>query len=382
MRTLAALGLSVALGLGLSACGDGEGEVTYPPSDGTMKVGVILPMTGGQGTYGEESWNGMQMAIDELKAAGKSAKWELILRDEKSTKQESGNHAKSLIEGEEVHVLIGSVASAHTIQIFKEASESGVPCISPASTKDGITSDPLTSRICFQDSFQGQVLANFATGEGWKKVSLVIDKAQPYAVGLAKNFEDVFTASGGAVTHDYYSSEDTDFSNVIQSVAAHKPDAVFISGYYPQAGPMVKQSKGTWDGLPVIGGDGLDSPDLANLIGDTSAEIYMSSHFASDMPDERVQAWAKRYHERFGKPPGAMAGLGYDVLFVLDDAVGRCENVNNPNKLAKAIASTKGLKGITGTISLDNDQRTPIKDAVIVRLDGTFKFHKQIKASK
>ena len=167
-------------------------------------------------------------------------------------KQEAGNHAKTLLETDGVHLLVGSVASSNTKQIFKEAKEAEVPCISPASTNDTLTVDGglYTSRICFKDSFQGAVLANFALASGWKKAAVVVDKAQDYSVGLAENFKRVLEAAGGTATFDYYVTEDTDFSNVIESVADKDAQVIFISGYYEQAGPMIKQAKAKWAGKP------------------------------------------------------------------------------------------------------------------------------------
>ena len=350
--------------------------------DGPLKIGVILPMTGEQATYGEESWNGLLLAQDDLKGKPGIPAFELIQRDEKSDKQTAGNQAKALIEAEGVHVILGSVASSNTKQIFMEAKESEVPCISPASTNDTLTVEggPYTSRICFKDSFQGAVLANFALSQGWRKAAVVVDKAQDYSVGLADNFKIIFEKGGGTVDIDYYVTQDTDFSNVIQNVANHEPDVIFISGYYLQAGPMIKQAKAKWEGKPIIGGDGLDSPDLINLVGDTNAEIYLSSHFAADAPEPEVRTFAERYKQRFGKSPGAMAALGYDVLFVLMDAVKRTKDPKDAARLAAAIAATKGVKTITGTIDLTTADRTPIKDAVIVRVEGGLNFFKKIPA--
>ena len=365
--------LALTAGL-LLGCG-GESD-----DKGPLRVGIILPMTGNQSTYGEESKYGMLLAMDDLKKQG--VDWKLIFKDEKSTKQESGNQAKLLLENEGVHVLIGSVASSNTKQIALVAKEFEVPLITPASTNDTLTVDggPFVSRICFSDSWQGAVLANFALQQGWKKVVAVVDKAQVYSTGLAENFEKVFTAKGGTVSYEYFTTEDTDFANTVTNVANAKPDVIFISGYYAQGGPMIRQGKEKWAGIPVIGGDGLDSPDLVGLVGDTNAAIYMSSHFAADAPDPRVQDFAKRYEKEYGKPPGAMAALGYDVLFVLADAVKRCKDPKNAKELAKAIRETKGVVCITGTIDLTTPDRTPIKDAVIVKVEGGLKFHALIKA--
>ena len=370
--------LGAALGLSIAGCGNGDAT----GDGGPLKVGVVMPMTGPQSTYGEESWNGMKLAMEELK--NKGFDWKLILKDEKSTKAEAGNQAKFLIENEGVHVVLGSVASSNTKQMALVAKEAEVPLITPASTNDRLTIEggPFVSRICFADSWQGAVLANFAISQGWKNAVCVVDKAQVYSTGLAGNFEKVFKAGGRTVSYEYYTTEDTDFSNTVTNVAARKPDVIFISGYYAQGGPMIRQGKEKWAGIPVIAGDGLDSPDLVGLVGDTNAEIYMSSHFAADAPDAKVRDFAQRYEKEFGKPPGAMAALGYDVLFVLADAVKRCENPQDPDALAQAIRETKGVACITGIIDLTTPDRTPIKDAVIVKVEGGLKFHATIEAPK
>jgi branched-chain amino acid transport system substrate-binding protein len=337
-------------------------------------------MTEKNSTFGEESWNGMLLADEDLKKQG--VDWKLILKDEKSSKQEAGNQAKLLIENERVHVLLGSVASSNTEQVAVEARESGIPLITPASTNDTITTKggPLVSRICFKDSFQGAVIANFALGEGWRKAVIAVDKANVYSTGLAENFQKVFEAGGGKVFLEYYAAGDTDFANTVQNVANHGPDVIFISGYYSEGGPMIRQGKEKWAGVPIVGGDGLDSPDLVGLVGDTNARIYLASHFAADAPDERVRSFAQRYEKRFGKPPGAMAALGYDVLVVLADAMKRCPDPKDSAALAKAIRETKGVACITGTIDLTTPDRTPIKDAVIVKVEGTLKHFKTIPA--
>jgi len=374
MSGLARWILGIALALPLAGCGPKE-------DGGPLKVGVILPMTGGTATYGEESWNGIRLAMDELKKTGFAC--ELILKDEKSSKSEAGNQAKLLVEVEGVNVLLGSVASSNTEQIALVAKESGIPLITPASTNDTITTNggPLVSRICFNDSFQGAVLANFALNEGWKNAVAVVDSAQVYSTGLSDNIKKTFEKGGGTYSVEYYTTGDTDFANTVANVAAKKPDIIFICGYYVEGGPMIKQAKEKWAGIPIAAGDGFDSPELPKLVGDTNADIFMSSHFAADAPDPKVQAFAKAYETRFGEPPGAMAGLGYDVLFVLADAVGRCKDPKDPDELGKAIAATK-FDGITGFIDLTTPDRTPIKDAVIVKVEGGLKFYRSVPAQR
>jgi branched-chain amino acid transport system substrate-binding protein len=364
-----------ALAVLLAACGD-DGATT---SD-VLKVGVILPMTGDQATYGEESWNGLQLAEQEIRKAGDFVPFRLLLKDEKSQKQEASNQAKSLIDNDAVNVILGSVASSITMQIAQECKEAGVPLITPASTNDAVTTKygEYVSRICFKDSFQGPALADFALKRGWKKAAMIVDRSNAYSIGLSENFDKRFTEGGGTTTTDYFVETDKEFSNVIESVAKRSPDVILFSGYYGQGGPMIRQAKGKWDGIPILGGDGLDSPKFVELLGDTNSEVYFTTHFAADEPDEQAQAFARRYKERFGVSPGAMAALGYDVLFVLMDAAKRAKDPHDRALLAKAIRETKGVKGVTGTIDLDTPDRTPRKDLVIVKVEGGFKFFAKV----
>ena len=368
------LGL-LATGL-LGACGDEE-KATH------LKVGVVLPMTGGNATFGKEAWNAMQLALEDLKAKNEpKVAWELLLKDEQSKPEEAATQTRTLIRTARVNAIVGSVTSGVTFQVFKECREAGVPGLTPGATNDKITIEggPLTSRICFKDGFQGPALARFALSQGWKKVAVAEDKGAPYATGLSASFRATFEANGGTVAREYYTSKETDFGSLIQNVAAAKPDVVFIAGYYGDAGLMLKQAQGAWGATPVIGGDGLDSPDLIKLAGSVKNPIFFTTHFAADDPDPQVQAFTKRYRERFGEPPGAMAAVGYDALIVLADAIDRCANPFDPKQLAESIAKTHGVKGVTGEMSLDNDERTPKKALVVVKVDGGFKFVKSIPA--
>jgi branched-chain amino acid transport system substrate-binding protein len=373
MRLLRLLPVAALAAL-LGSCGD---EDSGPK---VLKVGVILPMTGVHADFGVEAWNAMQLALEDLKAK-KSPKvpWELTLKDEHSDPQTGGTQAKTLINTVGVHVVVGSVTSGITKKVFHECKEAGVPGLTPGATNDEITKDCLyCSRICFKDGFQGPALANFALSQGWKKVAVAEDKAAPYATGLSASFRKEYEAKGGTVVREFYQGGDADFSNLIANLAAAKADVIFISGYYGDAGPMLKQAQGSWGETPVIGGDGFDGEGLIHLAGQVKNPIMFTTHFAADDPNPLVQSFTKRYKERFGKNPGAMAAVGHDALLVLADAIDRCADPFDRKQLAEAIAKTRGVKGVTGEMTLDNPERTPKKPLVVVRVDNGFKFVKAV----
>jgi branched-chain amino acid transport system substrate-binding protein len=353
-----------------------------------LVVGVLLPMSGDNATFGEESWNGMQLAEKEIREKDPGFGFKLVLSDEQSKREMVAPQTKQLIENNGAQIVVGSVASSNTMQAAAICKEAGIPILTPASTNDMLTEDTEkygedVFRVCFKDSFQGAVLAQFASGtlKAKKAVSLV-DKGQAYSVGLAERFEKKFKELGGTVESEYYTSADKDYTTLIQKVGGMKPDVILISGYYPQAGPMIKLGKEPWKGVPVIGGDGLDSPDLFPLTGETDLKVYFTTHFVAAEGTPIVQTFVKKYNDEFaGADPGAMAALGYDAMYAVYHAAKKAiATVGMRPPTAKQMATAlRGLSfsGVTGKIVIGPD-RTPHKALVVAQLAATFGFVQRI----
>jgi branched-chain amino acid transport system substrate-binding protein len=380
--TRSALALLAAALLPLGACGS-------KGSSSELVVGVLLPMTGGTATYGEESWNGMEIALAEIRAKSPPFSMRLELNDEQSRQEQAGPQTKALIENQGARIVVGSVASSNTMQAAIVCKEAGVPLLTPASTNDKLTGEVEkygkdVFRVCFQDSFQGGVLARFAsTTLKAKRAVAIVDKGQAYSVGLAQNFEDAFRKVGGTVETEFYAASDQDYTTLVQKVGAKRPEVILITGYYGEAGPMIRVAKDAWQGVPVIGGDGLDSEELVRLMGGPNPNVYLTTHFVATDPDPVVQEFVAKYRAKFGgKVPGAMAALGYDALLAVHEAARRAREAHasdpfRPAHLAEGLRGLR-LKGVTGDIEIGPD-RTPRKAIVIARGDQPFKFVEKIK---
>src|SRR5262245_44655769 len=118
----------LALAASLAGCGDSPG------GSKDLVVGVLLPMTGAQATYGEESWNGILIAQDEIRAKDPTFKFSLERADEQSSKEQSGPQTKKLIENHGANIVVGSVASSNTMGAAIVCKEEDVPLLTPAST--------------------------------------------------------------------------------------------------------------------------------------------------------------------------------------------------------------------------------------------------------
>lgn len=377
-----ALSLLTALSLssGLSGVSIAANDAKGAKGVKEVKVGVILPLTGATATFGQESLNGLKLALEQ--SAKEAPQLKMQVEDTQGTPAGAAAAVNKLISTDKVAVIIGEVASSNTIAASTAAQSAQIPLMTHASTNDAITiGKDFISRICFVDSFQGAVMAKFAAGElKAKTAAVLVDSDSDYSRGLRDSFVATFKEAGGKIDDKLvisYSQKDRDFKTQLMKLRRAKPDVVFVPGYYTQVGAILRQAKELKLKAKFLGTDGWDSPDLFKIAGDAAAGHYVSSHFAADDTDPRVKQFVQEYKARNKENPGAMAALGYDAGFFMKEAVKKAGS-NNPLKIRDAISAMKDFDGITGKITLDKN-RNAVKPAVIVMTtEKEFKFFSRV----
>jgi branched-chain amino acid transport system substrate-binding protein len=369
--TLAALALVV----GLTGCGKSGGA----GGDNTIPVGEFASLTGKEAAFGQSSHKGTLLAIEDINAAGGvlGKKINFIYEDNRSTPGESATIVKKLITRDHVVAVLGEVASGRSLEAAPICQANHIPQISPSSTNPKVTeTGDYIFRVCFIDPFQGKLLAEFAKRSlKAHKIAIFSDVSAPYSVGLAENFKEPFVAGGGEVVSEQkYTGGDKDFKAQLTAIKAANPDAIFVPGYYTEAGLIVAQARQLGITIPIFGGDGWEAPELIQIAGNALEGTYYSTHYSSENQDPKVQKFVKDFKAKFnGETPDAMAALGYDSAMVLADAIKRAGTTDEP-KLRDAIAATKDFDGITGKTTLDAN-RNATKSAVIITVkDGKFKY--------
>lgn len=375
---LGAIGLSTLLGFSLThaqAKDDGSNEIP---------VGEYASLTGDKATFGIGSSNAAQLAADEVNAAGgilNGKKIRIILEDDQSKAGQPATIVRKLISNDQVVAIIGEIASSLSLEAAPICQGARVPMISPASTNPAVTEKgDYIFRVCFIDPFQGIVMAKFALDYlKINRVSILTAINQDYSVGLAYYFREYFTKHGGKIVNERsYSSGDKDFRAQLTSIRASAPQAIFVPGYYTEGGLIARQAKSLGIQVPLLGGDGWDSPTLLKIAGAAMDGSYFSTHFSPNEPSPRVQNFVKNYRAQYHRTPDAMAALGYDAMGILMDAIQRAGTPKGP-RLRDAIANTKDYQGVTGKITL-NSKRNAIKSAVILQIkDRQFHYVTTIK---
>ena len=357
----------VLAGCNSSASGDAE-------EGSTIKIGANLELSGGVASYGQSAKEGIELAIEEINKKGiDGKKLELVTVDNKSDAAEATSGALKLATQDKVVAMIGAATSTNTLAQVQIAQDNKIPLITPTATnatitnKDGKVND-FVFRTCFIDPFQGTVAANFASNDlKVKSAAVLIDSSSDYSKGLADSFKKSFKANGGEIVkEEAYVAKDTDFRATLTNIKSANPDYVFVPGFYEEVGLIIKQARELGINVPIMGGDGWDSPDLVKIAGaDTLNNTFITNHYSSGDSDKKVREFVAAFKAKYdGKSPDAFTALGYDTVYFLADAIKRAGS-SDPKKIQKALEETDGLQLVSGKVKLDKNH-DPIKAAVIL----------------
>lgn len=369
---------SVAL-MGGCATTPGGGNKGGAVSGDTIKIGVNYELSGPVATYGESSVKGIEMAVKEVNDAGgvKGKKVELVKYDNKSEPAEATTLTTKLMTQDKVLAVLGPATSGSFKATIPVALKNKIPAVSGSATADDVTVDgkgvkEYAFRTCFNDSFQGTAMAKYAaTKLNAKQVLIVKDNSSDYGKGLAENFRKTFTEGGGKIVgEEAYVANDTDFNAVLTRAKSQKFDAIYLPGYYNEAGLIIKQARDLGIDAPILGADGFDSPKLAELAGAKAlTNVYFSNHYSSLDKDPKVAEFIASFKKANSEDPNAFSALGYDLAKFTMDAADRASELS-PEAVKTAMADTKNFSGVTGSFSMDANHN-PVKTIVVIGMkDG------------
>jgi len=246
-----------------------------------------------------------------------------------------------------------------------------VPMITPSSTNPKVTeAGDYIFRVCFIDPFQGTVMAKFAAEHLKAKTAAVLrDTKSDYSMGLSQYFIENFKKSGGTIVKDEaYASGDVHFKSQLTAIKATKPDVVFVPGYYTEVGLVARQARELGLTVPLLGGDGWDSPKLFEIGGKFVENTYFSNHYSQEQDVPEVKRFVADYDAAYGHKPDGLAAMGYDAARVLVEAMKRTTD-DSSAQLRDQIAATKNHTGVTGNITID-EKRNATKSAVVLKVEG------------
>ncbi len=331
--------------------------------DLVVKIGHVGPTSGAIAHLGKDNENGARMAIDELNAkgvtiGGKKARFQLLAEDDAADPKQGTAAAQKLVDAK-VNGVIGHLNSGTSIPASKIYSDAGIPQISPSATNPKFTRNgyKTTFRVVADDVHLGGTLGRYAVTNLKGKSIAVIDDRTAYGQGVADEFEKGVKGAGGSVVgREFTNDKATDFTAILTSLKAKKPDVVFFGGMDAVAGPMLRQMKQLGIDAKFMGGDGICTGELPKLAAGTMGDSQVVCAEAGGVEGaakKSMDDFNANFKKKFNNDVQIYAPYVYDAVNVMVAAMVKAGSAD-PAKYLPVLAKTEGYKGVTGTIAFDS----------------------------
>lgn len=341
-----------------------------------IKIGVILPLTGGAAVYGQAIKNGMELARSEDSVASPNRIVSPKYQDDQSLPASSVSAAHNLIDIEKVPAIIGGAMSSTAEAIIPLCEASKIVLLSPTATEPSLTKEGgYFLRLWPSDDYDGKVMAEIAYNKlNLRGVSIVYINVA-YGVGITQVFEHEFRKLGGKiVSEDGYNQNATDFRAILSKVKTANPEAIYLPGYVNEIGQILKQVRELKINAKILGVNSLYDPKLIEIAGPAAeGAVFTYPTFDLQSQDTIVTGFIAKYTRIYGAKPDAFAAQGYDSWRVIRTAIAKINSGEVTGKgVLKALHELGAFSGPSGVFQFDTkgDVQKPLR--LLTVRDGKF----------
>jgi branched-chain amino acid transport system substrate-binding protein len=328
---------------------------TAQTSSDTITIGYTGPLSGGAAAYGTDVQHGLQMAIDEINAAGgvkvggKKAAFKLVSLDDQYRPPNSVANAKQLTQqNNAVIVFCPHSGGILAIQAMNEKS-------SPKFVLGAYSSEPAILKqdnhltVMIPPSYDAYFKPYIATEmkRFGKKLGLLATTSA-YGKAWADGFRKAWEAAGGSVTGDYgvdYNTT-TDFSSAVTKALNDKPDVMLVGGPSQPTGLVIKSARnqGYKGGFAMIDQAKFEQVEDVAPIAQLEGTIGVVP-FRDYGPG--VGQFIPRYLQKFGssRQPNSEVGLNYETMHIFASAIALANSSDPAAIMAKVPQAVKMLPG-------------------------------------
>jgi len=345
---------------------------------GEIKLGVTFALTGGASVYGNPQQNAVMLALEEINASGYLGEATLVgvYEDSGSTPEEAIAAFEKLVNEDQVTAILGPTLSSQAFASDPIAQEAGIPVMGVSNTAAGITD---MGEFVFRNSLPE---AAVIPGNLAKAVEILGIES----VGLLYGDDDNFTVSGYEVFkatleelgveilgEETFQKGDVDFNAQLTNILAGEPDALVVSVLAAEAVPLIQQARSLGFTGPIIGGNGVNSPAVAEQAGEDANGIVVGAAWHITNESEINQAFVAMYEEAYDARPDQFTAQAYTGAWLMATAL-RCANSSDPADVRDALAAITDFDSPLGMFSFD-ENRNPVHEPVAqIVIDGVFEL--------
>ena len=356
-----------------------EAQVAMGNLPAVITLGAVHDLSGATALYGTSIQKGIDLAVkqmNEQKFLGDGVTVKVAYEDAAGDAKQAIAAFEKLTANPDITVILGPTLSSEAQSADPVAQEAGVPVVASSNTASGITD---IGNYIFRTSLpESAVIPNTV-------------KVTKEALGLTKvavmyGNDDAFTQSGYEVfkaaledqgieilTEETFAKGDTDFSAQLTKIQSLNPDAIIVSALAEEAANIMIQARtlGIPDSVRIIGGNGFNSPKLAEIAGPAAEGAISGSawNVASTFPAS--VEFVKAFNAEYGGDPDQFAAQAYTAAWAAATAIKNADSVDHA-AVRDALAQISGMDSPLGSFSFDAN-RDPVHDAVVLTIkDGAF----------
>ena len=353
---------------------------TFAMAEGTIKIGVIGPMTGPYAVYGLAVQYGAQIAAEEINAQG-GIQLEILPADDQGDGELGVNAYNDLLD-KGVNIMLSTVTSGSCIAVSDVAFEDRVFMLTPSGSADVITDGKDNMfRVCFKDSAQGLASAQYIYDKKLAtKVGVIYNNALDYSIGIYNSFKTKAAELGLEIVAEAAFSDDTnaDFSVQIAKMQEAGAELVFLPIYYTPASLILAQCSSVGYAPIFFGVDGMDGIlTLEGFDASLAEGVMLLTPFSADAEDDLTKNFVAAYQAKHGEIPNQFAADAYDGVYALKAAIekaGITADTAAEDACDPMIAAMQEIEitGLTGTMRWNATGEVDKTPTAVVIKDGAY----------
>ena len=295
----------------LSACNKDEG---------TIKIGLSGPLTGGAAVYGKGVANAAQLAVDEINAAGglNGILLELKVMDDANDKTKIQANYAALVDWG-MQISLGCVTTQPALEFKALSKEDNIFFMTPSASADAVRAEANGFQMCFADQKQGVAAANYVNGLGLTKIGVFYQSDIDYSAGIYNEFRANLNSNIEVVVASFTDSTKASFEQQVSTLSSC--EFVFMPIYYAEASLFMTQAAATTTSITTYYGcDGLDGLESVLDLTTIPQAITMLTHFKSDAAN--ATAFVQKYTAKYGTDTLNQFGASaYDCVYAIVGAL-------------------------------------------------------------
>lgn len=347
--------------------------VLRTPAPGEIRVGVLVPLTGGAASYGENARKGAELALKEFSASHPNLRVALSVEDSRGEAAVGLTAANKLVDLDRVVAIVGCVTSGVTLAVAPQANQWKIPLISPGGSSPNLTTaGEYVFRTWPSDVFEADAMARHIAARGITRLAILrINNEYGAAMEAAirQKLEQVATTPVSVVAAETFEQGAREVRTQVLKIKEAAPGAIYFVGFPEAAVVFARGYSEAGLGVPVLATSAFEDPQVAR---DSGGALDGTVYTKPQSTSPAVEAFRAAYQSSYNQEPGVVSDTAYDATMLVLNAIATAGQPIKGEALRDALLKVRDYPGASGTLSFDENGDVVKPIALFTLRDGKY----------